>query len=359
MANGSFYSKKNVTINRGGSLGQSSVASAYATGQKSQAPRIVASRDKSRIVHRELIANVSGAATAAFTNALSFALNPGLSASFPWLSTQAQAWETYRFNKLRFCYYTRTGSTTVGSLQLVPDYDASDPAPTSEQIASSYEDVVEDVPWKDLCCDLRPSAMHSMGPKKFIRTGPAPAGTDIKNYDCGNLFVDTVDSAGAASWGKLWVEYDVDLYTPQLTPSGAGVSSSQHLQGATPTTANMLGAAPTTVANSSPLVTVVGQVITFNVAGRFLVVYNAAAGSLTSSANPAVGAGNKFVTSYGSGYNGIGASTGYALDGSAGADYAISALVDTVIGGTLTFATTVVGGSAAELFVVSVPTGQA
>jgi hypothetical protein len=31
----------------------------------------------------------------------------------------------------------------------------------------------------------------------------------------GTFYVNTVDSASAAAWGKLWVEYDIDFYTPQ------------------------------------------------------------------------------------------------------------------------------------------------
>ncbi len=47
-----------------------------------------------RIVHRELLATISGSVAFA-TN--SYVINPGLSSSFPWLATQAAGWEQYRF----------------------------------------------------------------------------------------------------------------------------------------------------------------------------------------------------------------------------------------------------------------------
>lgn len=162
-----------------------------------------------RIIHRELIASITS--SAAFT-ATKIPLNPGLAASFPWLSTQASGWEQYKFNKLTFEYVTRTSTATVGSIILTPDYDASDAAPTSEAVATNAMDAVEDAVWKNFSCRLTPSAMFPIGPRKFVRTA-AQAG-DLRAYDAGNLFVCTVESAAAVGIGKLWVDYDVELYVP-------------------------------------------------------------------------------------------------------------------------------------------------
>jgi hypothetical protein len=205
---------------------QSSVAAAYSTGISGNKPSISQkSSDSCVVAHKELIANLSGSSTAAFTQLLQLALQPGLASSFPWLSNIAQNWQFYRFKRLRFCFYTRTGSTTVGSIVIVPDYNPADAAPSNEVIASSYEDVQEDVPWKDQCCVLRPLAMHGIGTKKLIRSGPLAANLDINQYDSGNLWVFSVDSAAAAIWGKLWVEYEVEFMTPQLLPGGVELNS--------------------------------------------------------------------------------------------------------------------------------------
>jgi hypothetical protein len=314
------------------------VAAAYASGQRSTAPQIAATRDQVRIVHRELLASVSG--STAFAVPQSIALNPGLSASFPWLSSQAQSWERYRFNKLRFCYYTRTGSNVPGSVQMVPDYDAADAAPVSEQVASSYEDVEEDAPWKDICCELRPSALHALGPTKFIRLGALLANQDIKTYDAGNFFLATTDGTNVA-WGKLWVEYDVTLYTPQLPPGGGGALQALDITGVTPTTASILGT-QTIKSNSSALATVLGNVVTFNQAGQYSVWYYATSTSDTVSGNPAVSAGSSFTA-------------GPVSAGSGAALTAQVMLVQMLAGGTLTFNNTVVAGGIAELVIAQVP----
>jgi hypothetical protein len=100
---------------------------------------------------------------------------------------------------------------------MAPDYDAADSQPATEQQMSTYVDVIEDVPWKDFVCHLKPASMHPEGKRKFIRTEALANNLDIKTYDVGRQFVFAVDSVAAGPWGKIWVEYDVELHTPQTT----------------------------------------------------------------------------------------------------------------------------------------------
>jgi hypothetical protein len=138
---------------------------------------------------------------------------------------------------------------------LVPDYDAADVAPATEQIASAYRDVEEEVPWvEEFCCDLDPQAMHPDGNRKYVRTGPLPANSDIKLNDVANLFVCTTDGT-AVNWGKLWVEYECEFFVPQLPPAGA-FNQFGALLGATGTVANPV---ITPVASGVIPVTISGQ----------------------------------------------------------------------------------------------------
>jgi hypothetical protein len=297
-----------------------------------------ATRDQVRIVHRELIGSITG--SVAYAIAQTIALNPGLSASFPWLASQAQSWERYRFNKLKFCYYTRTGSNIPGSVQMVPDYDAADAAPVSEQVASTYEDVEEDAPWKDIECELRPSSLHALGPSKFIRSGALLANQDIKTYDAGNFFLATTDGT-AVNWGKLWVEYDVTLMTPQLPPGGGGVIASQIVTGTTPTTASILPT-PVTAANSAALVTIAGEVLTFLQAGTFAVTLaTQTATSATQTGVPAAAAGGVVL------FNTVG--------GSGAANMMQLTQLTAVVGSTLTYNNTIVAGSVSQMLVSQLP----
>lgn len=248
---------------------------AYSVAQGTSEPRISAqTRDGVRIVHRELVASISGTAT--LNVGTSLALNPGLTASFPWLSSQAQGWEQYRFNKLKFCYYSRCATSTPGSIMMVPDYDAADAAPTTEQIASAYRDVEEEVPWTpEFSCSLNVAAMHPDGRRKFVRYGSLNANLDIKTYDVGNMFICTTDGS-ATNWGKLWVEYDISLFVPQLQPTGLTLNPAggSFTQGGTVSVNQPFGTAP--VANAANVgVTLTGagssnNVFTFIQAGTYL-----------------------------------------------------------------------------------------
>jgi len=202
--------------------------------------------DSCRIIHRELVASIIG--STAFTVAQALALNPGLAASFPWLSNEAAGWEKYKFNSLKFEFFTRTGSNVPGSMMLAPDYDASDAAPLSEVAASAYEDCEEDAPWKDICCLLKASELMGDMKERFVRTGTLAANQDIKTYDCGNLFACTVDGT-AVNWGKLWVDYDVTLITPHVPPGGFQASGTLQAAGGTIAAATPFGAAPIATGN--------------------------------------------------------------------------------------------------------------
>jgi len=250
---------------------QISAAAAYSTGQSSRAPIISMTRDQCRIRHRELLASVTG--STAFTVALSLGINPGLSASFPWLSVMAQAWEEYEFTSLRFCYYTRTGTNIPGSVMMAIDYDAADAAPASEQIASSYEGVVEDAPWKDICCTARKLSMTGPLKKHYTRNSALAANLDIKTYDVGNFFLMTVDGT-SVPWGKLWVEYDVVFTLPQLPPNGVGPVGGKISSGGTLSAANPFGDAPTVDPQANGISISNNSIVTFANAGTYLVVMN-------------------------------------------------------------------------------------
>lgn len=220
-------------------------AAAYATGQAGKGAKVMATRDRCSVQHREFIANVTG--STAFAIASAFAINPGIAATFPWLSSIANSWETYRFKRLRVCYYTRTGTNVPGSVIIAHDPDSSDAAPSTEQIMTTYDVVREDAPWKDICLVLKTLDLREGQARKFVRSGALAANEDIKLYDSGNVYIGTVDGT-AVSWGKLWVEYDVEFQTPQLPPAGLPAAAVpgvvlDNSAGTGITPANMLGTA--------------------------------------------------------------------------------------------------------------------
>jgi len=234
-----------------------SVAAAYSSQVKSNNPRIAYGNNgrSCRVQHKEFIQNVTG--TTAFTVAVFLPLNPGLSGTFPWLANIANNFEQYRVHRMYFCYLTRTGTNVPGSVLMAPDYDAMDAQPVSEQILSNYAEIVEDAPWKDICCNLKPAGMHALGPKKFVRNGQVP-NQDLKTTDIGSFILATVDGT-AVSWGKLWVEYDIEFFEPQLNPLGSLQASSA--QGTAGTNVSVISAG---LAIQGPIISgIVGNIVSF------------------------------------------------------------------------------------------------
>ena len=190
-------------------LAGTSISQTQTTGSAT----ILSTKNGRIIAHSELLGTVNG--SVAFS-ALRYPINPGMAVTFPWLAPQAALYEQYRFRKLQFRFVTRTATTTLGSVMLVPEYDASDPTPPTEASASASEGAVEDRCYVNLTCKMDPRAMEqgSSGGRKFIRAF-AQAG-DIKTFDAGAFFFCAMEQIGTSAIGKLWVDYEVELHKPQL-----------------------------------------------------------------------------------------------------------------------------------------------
>jgi len=246
---------------------------AYAQGTRSGEPNFRRNGYRSTTIsHRELVGSVSGSST--FAAQFGFSLQPGLATSFPWLSTQAVGWEAYRFKRLKYCYYTRCSTATPGSIMLIPDYNAADPPPLDEQTASAYRDVVEEVPWTvEFECELDPEAMCPKGQRRFVRTAGLAPNLDIKTYDSGSMYIGTVDGTGVI-WGKIWVDYEVELFVPTLPTAPDVANSGSVASGGTVSKTSFFGTAPVT----SPAAFAVifssgssGMFLGFAVPGEYLV----------------------------------------------------------------------------------------
>jgi hypothetical protein len=169
--------------------------------------------DSVNIHHREFIQDVTG--QIAF-NALSFPVNPGRDTLFTWLPQLATRYERYQFRNLRFIYEPRCSTATSGSVILAMDYDPLDTAPATKQDVYSYHHSAQSSPWDESCLTVDSSILRNRG-TLFSRAGAIPAGSDLKTYDLGNLWLCVSGFTGAVVCGELFVEYDVILMVPQIT----------------------------------------------------------------------------------------------------------------------------------------------
>jgi hypothetical protein len=174
-----------------------------------------------RFTECERITTISG--STAFSVGTSISCNPGLSASFPWLSGHAQLFEKYKVHKLIFRYKNLKGTSSAGNILMSFDYDSLDAAPTTAIAMTQSTKYIDGAPWRIFELNV-PSDNRTL----FTRPGPVP-GADLKTYDMGVLYVAAEGCADTTDHGYLEVEYDIELMQKQPTTTsiiaGAVLSS--------------------------------------------------------------------------------------------------------------------------------------
>jgi len=165
-----------------------------------------------RVTHREFLGEVTS--TGSGFNARSYSINPGLAPVFPWLAPIANRYETYKLRRLVFHYVASCPTSTSGLLMMALDYDAADALPASQSEMLNMNDKTSGPAWSNtsFVAALREG---DKSPSKYTRSGVVP-NTDIKTYDVGSLVVG-FQGVSAATIGILYVEYVVDLFTPQMS----------------------------------------------------------------------------------------------------------------------------------------------
>jgi len=208
----------NGSANNNNNFNKNSAPSAMNVSTKSSQPSIIKTGRGFRVSHRELVLS-SVAGSTGFTVQSFLRLNPGLAATFPWLSVQAAQWEQYCCHKLIAEWVPIAPSSTQGDIILSPNYDASDPQPTTETQAANNFGTVTNSVWfpHRLVMDVR--SMMGLGPRRYVRIC-AVAG-DIKTFDIGTLAVCSNNETGTGAIGKLFLDYDFEFFTPQNDPSPA------------------------------------------------------------------------------------------------------------------------------------------
>lgn len=269
---------------------------AYAQPMKSNRPKIHATENYVRISHREPVGVIPQVATPFVVHRF-LSLNPGLSSTFKWLSTQALGWEKYIFESLELEYVTRVPTTFGGAIMLAIDHDAADASPTNEDIMMNYSGAIEDSIWvKSLKCKLQCDNQ-----KRFIRFGALAQNLDVKTYDVGNAIVATSGTgASAINAGKVYVKYTVKMFIPQLPPSNVFAQGGTILSGGAVTPANPFGNAPTIALGTTGVIpSGIGGLVSFPNIGQFL-TSTSFNGTGLVLANPTVASGAATVTDSGS-----------------------------------------------------------
>jgi hypothetical protein len=193
-----------------------------------------------------------------------------MTTTFPWLGEYiAPGYESYREEMLAFEYETEASTAEGGSLMMAVDYDAQDSAPVNKQQLMAYDGAVRSSVWNPVTLHCSPSAMHKLGPQKYVRLGSISS-TDIKTYDVGNLFVATQGCADTSDIGELYAVYTTRFSTPQLNIVAALTARSAKItSGGTVSDTAIFGSAATVSGGLD--VDALDNTLTFNRVGQYLV----------------------------------------------------------------------------------------
>jgi hypothetical protein len=223
-----------------------------------QVPFMHSSNNSITLRHREYITDI--AMNGPTFTAINLAVNPGLPATFPYLSAIAANFQEYEFTGLVFEYKPTSSTalstgtnTAMGSVMLAFQYRADAlPFPSKVELLNEMWSV-DSPPSSSAVLPLECAPKENPFKIQYVRSEP-PTG-DIKMFDFGNLVVAT--SGGQAGQtnivGELWASYECILRKPRISPQSTPVLAAHF-------------SAPAW-SNAIPLGTDVSRVIDFNTLG--------------------------------------------------------------------------------------------
>lgn len=191
-------------------------------------------------------------------------INPGLEEIFPWLGAIAARYEKYRFRKLVFRYAPVCPTSTPGYFAMAVDMDVSDETPNNRSELLAMENAVTGPAWTGMEAH---APLQNGNRWRYTRVGAYPTDTDPRTSDCGKVFLAKGDQSNTSGIGSIWVEYVVELSTPQLhiDPPSAKLESSESASSYFITPATLLS-----VKQINTAVSVIGDnALKFQRAGNF------------------------------------------------------------------------------------------
>lgn len=188
----------------------------------SQVPQFASSKNIIHIRHREYLGDIITSATPGAFESTSYAVNPGLPATFPWLAQVCGAsFQQYRINGMVFEYRTMSAdalnstNTALGTVVIATDYDSSDALFLNKAQMENTEFGVSCKPSSCMIHAIECARNQTTVSELYIRSGDNPPGTDIRLYDLCRTTVATQGfQAASVNIGELWVSYDITLFKP-------------------------------------------------------------------------------------------------------------------------------------------------
>jgi len=237
-----------------------------------------------RFQHTEMIQAFTGGSAYSVNSG---SINPGLQVMFPWLSFLALVHESYIFHKLRFFTISLQPATQSGEVMMLIDYDAADDAPSSAYELLNGSGARSIGSWMSLDMPAYGKDENTLGKRRYVRGGSLSSNLDIKTYDLGVLHLAFQGLASTVSAARLFVEYDVELITPQFSLSTLSGVFSRRILGAGSVSKTSLYGTAATLQGGLP-VTASGNTLTFQKPGQYLLESSVEGTGISDAGSPTV-----------------------------------------------------------------------
>nr|UHS72051.1 MAG: hypothetical protein 2 [Tombusviridae sp.] len=171
------------------------------------------------IRHKEYLGEIRGKQT--FTVVQQYAINPGLRATFPWLSGIANSFQEYRIRGMVYHYVPTSGNAVsstnaaLGTVMIQTSYRSNDDVPTSKvELLNEYWSS-EGAPSEAFCHPVECNPKENPFNVQYVRTGGIPDNDSILLYDLGKTNVAVSgQQADDKALGDLWITYEIELKKP-------------------------------------------------------------------------------------------------------------------------------------------------
>jgi len=181
-----------------------------------------------RVRHREFLGDINSVTGFSISN--TYPLNPGLSITFPWLSTLANSYQQYRIHGMLFEFVSTSAdalnstNTALGQVVMATQYDSTRPLWSTKAEMESAEFSCSGRPSANLIhpieCDVKQTPIANL----YIRNDDTSG--DIRMTDLGYTSIAVVNTQAASVVGELWITYDVELLKPVMPSGGVSIETS-------------------------------------------------------------------------------------------------------------------------------------
>jgi len=175
--------------------------------------------------HREYITDITASINFVIT---SLPINPGLVATFPWVSAIAQSFEQYRVRGMVFEFKSTSSnailsgatSSALGTIIMATSYNPQTNDFVDKRTMENYQYASSNNPSKTFYHPIECARAQTPINELYVRVGSVPVGQDARLYDLGTFFIATIgQQANGGVLGELWVTFEIEFLKPKLISS--------------------------------------------------------------------------------------------------------------------------------------------